>query len=195
MKFYLVRHGETDKNLEKVLQGRINTKLNENGIRQAETAAAHFAKLGIRFDRIWSSPLDRALQTARIIAGEQTELMTDERLLEMEYGPYEGRSFAEPDPELTRFFSDFAHEPAPEGMEQLPDIVERLGDFLTSIRSEEEGNVLIATHAIALKGALEYLAPEPDGAGWYRNVGNCSVYVTEYKDGKYSRPEEFFRLP
>ena len=79
------------------------------------------------------------------------------------------------DPELLRFFSDFVNEKAPEGMEELSDVVKRTGEFLKEIK-DLEGNILVFTHAIAMKGILEYLTPDAHGAYWSKYIGNCAVY-------------------
>lgn len=202
-RIYLVRHGQTAKNKERLLQGRSNLPLNETGIRQAETVRDYFRANDIHFDRVYSSPLIRAVQTARIIAGEETELITDDRLLEMDYGPYEGTSLINPSPEIVYFFQDFVHHPAPEGMESLAEVVERLRDFLGFVQKElagpgapereEEGetmNILISTHAIAMKGALEALTPDAGGIYWSKFIGNCGVYGTELSDDGFSVPVE-----
>ena len=194
MKVWFVRHGETAKNREKLLQGRSNAPLNDTGIRQAEKVRDCFKRHGISFDLVLSSPLIRATRTAGIIAGENTEIRTDERLLEMDYGPYEGTSLEHPSPEIIEFFSDFVHNPAPEGMESLEHVTERLGEFLNDLREEKAENVLVATHAIAMKGALEYLTPDSGGAYWSRYIGTCAVYGTEYDGKRYSVPEEVFFL-
>lgn len=190
MKIYLVRHGQTEKNREKLLQGRSDSPLNESGIRQAEEVRDYFRKEGIIFERIYSSPLSRAYRTAEIIAPE-TEILLDNRLLEMDYGPYEGSSLTSPAPEITEFFSDFVNHPAPPGMESLSAVTERLGDFLRDLSANDcSGCVLVSTHAIALKGALEYLTPDSKGSWWSRYIGNCAVFETVYDNGTFSVPEE-----
>ena len=91
--------------------------------------------------------------------------------------------------EVISFFMDFVNVPAPEGMEPLPAIVKRLGAFLKDIvREAESKNVLISTHAIAMKGALEFLTPESKGSYWAKNIGNCDIYVSRVTDGKFSVP-------
>ena len=85
-----------------------------------------------------------------------------QRLIEMDYGPYEGTDMTHLPPELLTFFSDFIPNPAPEGMEQLTSVIGRAGAFLEDIR-QLQGNILISTHAIAMKGLLEYLTPESQG--------------------------------
>ena len=92
---------------------------------------------------------------------------------------------------LEQPFLYYVHNPAPEGMEQLDSVVRRLGEFLEEIRTREiHGNILISTHAIAMKGALEYLSPDSKGGYWSKYIGKCAVYVCEIKDGRYTVPEE-----
>lgn len=175
---YLIRHGQTEGNAAKLLQGRRNVPLNDTGIHQAQDAGKRLSGAGIRFSRVYTSPLDRAAHTGRLVA-EGVEQVIDERLIEMEYGPYEGMSLADPAPEVLEFFKDFAHNPAPEGMEPLADVVARLGSFLEDVREVAlHKNALVCTHAIALKGALEYLTPESNGSYWSKYIGNCAVYAT-----------------
>ena len=186
---YFVRHGETAQNREKRLQGRRDVPLNERGEAQAKALGAWFRAQGIRFDRIYASPLGRAVETARLVAGDGAEIRTDERLIEMDYGPYEGMDLLRPDPAVIAFFKDFAGTPAPEGMEQLSAVVARLGDFLEAHRAEAaEHTVLLSTHAIAMKGALEYLTPASNGAYWSKFIGNCAVYTAACENGVYSIP-------
>ena len=63
---YIIRHGQTELNSRKVLQGRSDHPLNERGIAQAEEAAEKLKS--VSFDAVYSSPLIRAIQTARIVA-------------------------------------------------------------------------------------------------------------------------------
>ena len=186
---YIVRHGQTAGNRKKVLQGRSNLPLNEEGIRQAEEVRDYLRAEGVRFDRVYSSPLIRAVQTARIIAGEEAGILTDDRLLEMDYGPYEGLSLESPPPEIIYFFSDFAHHPAPDGMESLESVVRRSGEFIRDLRHAGCGNVLISSHAIAMKGILEYLTPGSDGAWWSKYIANCGIFRAEETEDGYAVPE------
>ena len=192
---YIIRHGETAKNKQKLLQGRSDVPLNERGSLQAEKAGAFFRERGISFDAVYSSPLIRAVQTAlqisNNIASASESIKIDNRLIEMDYGPYEGMDLEDPAPEVMAFFRDFAGTPAPEGMEQLGDVVSRLGEFLEEIIEEARtGNVLLSTHAIAMKSALEYLTPESHGSYWSKYIGNCDVYAVEVTDDGYGVPYE-----
>ncbi len=188
---YILRHGQTAHNRAQLLQGRSDLPLNEEGRRQAAAVGAFFRASGVRFDAVYASPLRRAVETARLAAGEDVPIRTDARLIEMDYGPYEGTDLQDPAPELLAFFRDFAHAPTPPGMEPLACVVSRLGGFLEELRGEASGRtVLLSTHAIAMKGALEYLTPASRGGYWAKYLANCAVYTTELVNGRFTVPAE-----
>ena len=94
MTFYLVRHGETDWNKEHRLQGQTNIPMNENGIRQMKDLAEKMAHQGLKVDKIISSPLDRAMDSAAIIAEAidySDEVLVDEDFIERSFGLLEGK--------------------------------------------------------------------------------------------------------
>lgn len=187
---YVLRHGKTDLNGAHALQGRSDLPLNEEGTQQAREVARRLLERGVVFSHVFSSPLQRAVQTARIVASG-VDVVCDDRLLEMDYGPYEGYDLRNLTPELAEFFRDFVHNPAPSGMEQLSSVVERTGAFVEDVRAlAAEANVLVSTHAIAMKGVLEYLTPESHGSYWSTYVGNCAIYVVECAGGTYGIPTE-----
>ncbi|MBR3004986.1 MAG: histidine phosphatase family protein, partial [Lachnospiraceae bacterium] len=95
---YIIRHGQTEMNNVKALQGRSDHPLNETGVKQAEDTAELLADQGIKFDYVFSSPLIRAVQTAKLISPEN-EPVVDERLIEMDYGKYEGLELSNMPPE------------------------------------------------------------------------------------------------
>ncbi len=185
---YIIRHGQTERNRRRVLHGRSDFPLNEAGIAQAREAADRLR--GLSFDAVYASPLIRAIETAKIVAPDM-EPIPDDRLIEMDYGPYEGMGLGELAPEVLTFFSDFVRNPAPPGMEPLGSVVQRAGAFLEDC-CKGGGNILVSTHAIAMKGMLEYLTPDSNGSYWSRNIGNCAVFTAEHlPDGTWSIPKEF----
>ena len=185
---YLIRHGQTEQNNRKILTGRANYQLNETGLAQARGAGVWLRERNIHVDLVYASPLDRALDTAALAApGVETRI--DERLIEMEFGPYEGMDLLHPAPEVKAFFSDFEHNPPPEGMEPLHEITARLGALLEELKPlAAEKNILLSTHAIAMKGALSWLTPPERGSYWSRYIETCAIYRTEVKDGAYTEP-------
>ena len=188
---YIVRHGQTQLNRQSVLQGRSDHPLNDVGREQAKSVGDAFREAGIVFDKVYSSPLGRAVETAELIAGD-APIEVEEALIEMDYGPYEGTDLHNLPPEVEEFFKDFTNHPAPDGMEQLSSVVARAGEFLVRLKAEAvHRDILLSTHAIAMKGLLEYLTPESNGAYWSTYIGNCAVYVTECIDGTYTVPTEW----
>lgn len=89
MKIYLVRHGETDWNQAGRLQGQTDIDLDAQGFAQAAEAAERLKE--VPFEIAFCSPLIRARHTAETIVGERKiTLTTDERLRELNFGPWEG---------------------------------------------------------------------------------------------------------
>ena len=190
---WLIRHGQTNMNIARRLQGRRDEPLNDTGRAQAQKAAEWFRRRDIRFDRVISSPLRRAAETAGIVAGDAVPFRTDDRLMELDCGPWEGADLRDPAPELGLFFSNPFLHPEPEGMEPLSHVEERLSAFLSDLKEEilPGENVLISTHAVALKGALQHLDPLPDGGWWANPVHNCCGYVFSLENGAYTKPEAY----
>ena len=93
MIFYLVRHGQTDWNNEKRMQGHMDIPMNEEGIRQINELAEGLIKEGIIFNRLISSPLDRARKSAEIIVektGFKDGILFDDDFIERSCGILEG---------------------------------------------------------------------------------------------------------
>ena len=89
-----VRHGETAHNRDGRLQGRVDLELSERGLDQAARLAGRFA--GATITNVFSSPLRRARQTAAAIAEVcGCEVEVDDRLIELDYGDWDGRPLAE----------------------------------------------------------------------------------------------------
>ena len=153
MNLYFLRHGVTDLNRQIIFQGRIDTPLNDEGISQAELAANYINKSSLKFDKIYSSPLIRAIDTCRIATGiDKAHFITDERLLEIDCGPFEGKKIFPATDEMMAFLeAPFDNEP-PNGIENMNSVKGRMVDVLNDIisSSDTSDNVLISSHGIAL---------------------------------------------
>lgn len=89
MNLYVVRHGQTEWNIMKKMQGSVDIPLNEKGIEQAYITKKNLENISI--DIIFCSPLKRAMQTAEVINQDRNlEIIYDERLRERNYGEFEG---------------------------------------------------------------------------------------------------------
>lgn len=92
MKILFVRHGETDWNIEKRAQGRKDIELNQNGVMQALEVKERLKD--VKIDKIFASPLKRAMKTAEIInENHSLEIISEQALIERNFGPLEGHQF------------------------------------------------------------------------------------------------------
>ena len=198
MKIYIIRHGETEWNTLRKLQGRSDTELNEVGIRLAEITAE--ALKDIPFDIAYTSPLKRAYKTAEIIVGDRhIPLIPDERIQEVSFGAYEGLGCSKdnyeiPDPEFEYFFQAPEKYVAKNGAESIEDLCKRTTEFLREITSNpelEDKTVLIATHGAALKGLLSSVGNKEKKDFWGMGVHrNCAVTELESHQGEITLIEE-----
>ena len=137
MVIYLIRHGETDWNTKRLLQGATDIPLNQNGIEVAQLTAEGLRE--VAFDLIFTSPLKRARETAEIIRGERKiPIIPDERLREISFGPYEGLCCQKdgwniPDPDFGNFFMNPGEYVPPEGGESIRHLCERTTEFLQEL--------------------------------------------------------------
>lgn len=190
MKLYIMRHGETDWNVEVRLQGCTDISLNENGIKLAEITGE--ALKDVKFDVAYSSPLGRAMETARLALNNSAiPIIPDERIQEISFGEWEGRRCGRQYNEIPvecmqYFFHDTAKYVAPPGGESFEEILARTGDFYEELIHKEEyenSNILISTHGAAVRALLQSVYR--DGDFWHGGVPkNCSVTIVELEHGK-----------
>ena len=180
---YLVRHGETDMNRQERLQGHIDCELNDTGLKEAELSHTLFERAGISFDRVYSSPLKRAVKTASVISGGK-EVIIEPLIMEMAFGDYEGRPYTEIDKGMWAFFHDPENVTPPACVEPTRKLQERTAQFIDRLRYESDKNVLVVTHGIALRAILSSILPDGEQAlAWKLPITNCIVYSFDIADG------------
>ena len=172
MQVIYVRHGETAWNESRRLQGWSDIPLNEAGILQAEKTRELLAD--ISFDRIVSSPLLRAKQTAEIIAeGRDVPLVVDERLKERGFGDLEGHPFTQDD--FNSWWKknfDFAAC----GMEPVEGFLARIRDLIDELwREHPDETILFVSHGGTFVGVDSYFNGYPDDGETLRFIPNCSL--------------------
>ena len=192
MIIYFVRHGETDWNVRKKLQGQLNIPLNQLGIRQAELTSEGMKD--IPFDCIFSSPLKRSYITAQIIRRDRPiEIIRDDRLKEIDFGKDNGRIFGKvlDDPHFLRYqryFYDPAHYKPVKGGESYPALMKRADDFYRECILPLEGKyetVLVSSHTTLIRCFILNLTGRPVDMLWKSTFGkNCSAVIFECINGK-----------
>lgn len=198
MKVYLIRHGETDYNKKRRLQGQCDTELNAYGRELAEITAEALRE--VPFDLAFTSPLKRAKETAKIILGDrQVPVVEDRRIQEISFGEYEGlccqgENFNIPDKSFRNFFDAPEKYTIPPGGESFEEVIERTGAFLTELIGTEaykDKTILVSTHGCALKAILANVKHPTLAQFWGAGVHkNCGVTIMEVADGKVNILEE-----
>lgn len=214
MKLYIIRHGQTEWNKSGRLQGQTDIALNENGRELAIKVGKAIKE--IPFDRVISSPLARAKETAELVlkenVGKASKMTTDERIKEISFGEYEGFSipstsmftgdpeYAITDPEFHNFFDAPEKYQPPKGGESIQHLIERAGCFLEELakeaveqekRGEKEELILISTHGAASRALLANIKHTELKDFWYPGVPkNCSVSIAETEDGVWKMVEQ-----
>ncbi len=177
---YLMRHGKTDWNAIKKIQGQSDIPLNEEGRRSAREARE--ANADLSFDICFCSTLVRAKETAAIfLEGKETPVVYDERLQEMGFGIYEGfeHVFEHPECPLYTLFQDPAGYRAEGGAESLEELRARTDAVLEERILPEVNNgknVLITAHGGVGASILSRFRNTPTERFWEDNlIGNCEL--------------------
>jgi alpha-ribazole phosphatase len=179
---YLIRHGETDWNQDKMIQGQTDIPLNARGRRQAEALAGRLSTVPLEL--IYTSDLNRASETAKIIAGKQPRqvpVVEMPELRELDYGLWEGLTRSEV---ARRFEEDWriwnkgGRIGSPTGGEESLSLARRAGRTFDAAVQERK-TVLISTHRVTLRTILCHALGLEQA---FRNrfaVMNCSLSALE----------------
>lgn len=187
MKIYLTRHGETEWNKQDRVQGILDSPLTEEGIEMAKTLSQ--LSKDIKFDKVYSSDLKRAEDTAKIIAPDN-EIITTPYLREIDVGNWSGRYFPtlkEEDKELYKIYFNEPHKysrPDGESLKHLMDRVERF--FEEYILNATDENILIVSHGVTIVGIFNYVEKVELKDFWTNRVlRNAKFNIIEYKNGEF----------
>ncbi len=180
----LVRHGETDYNVQTRFQGQNDVELNDHGKQQAKALGEHLAQETIH--SVFSSDLVRAHQTTKIItARKEREVILDQRLREMDFGDWEGLTYAEIEqnyPDELTVWQDDLMSTSPPGGETLKKFSGRVNLAVKDIiQSYTDQNVLIVSHGGVLQVILcQAIGLSPQSHWQFRldlaSISEISIY-------------------
>jgi len=144
---YLVRHGETDWNVKKLIQGQKDIPLNEKGRKQAEKLSGKLKK--VKFDAIYSSDLKRATETAKIIADKRKlNIIKSMAIRERYFGKYEGVSFKKSKVIFEIINNLMTNEKKNAKVEEEQKMIKRFISYIHEVSVQNLGKtILIVTHA------------------------------------------------
>ena len=173
----LVRHGETEWNVQRRYQGQFNVPLSSVGRQQAERIAQRLASQKI--DAVYASDLERAWETAAIIAAKHNLAVASEpRLRELKFGVLEGLTFDEAQiqyPEMiTAWMKDF-NQP-PQGAETIDLFNTRIVSLLDELKQKhDEESLLLVGHGGSLSEILRVVLDLSREKRWYLEMENASL--------------------
>ena len=189
MKIWVTRHGQTNLNLKKLMQGRTDEPLNDTGIAQAQSMREKLMEHnpGLQFDAVYSSPLIRAVKTASIIgAVSEEKIIKDERIIEADFGRYEMRKYYLVGLRMSLYWALPELFPAPPTVESVDSMIRRSHAFLKEIEQKDYDNVLVTCHGGILRVLSGYLSDNPRGYVWRPRPHNCEIRVFEVTGGKHT---------
>jgi broad specificity phosphatase PhoE len=189
MFWYFVRHGETEWNLKGLFQGATDIPLDDTGRAQAREAGDRVKSQNTFFEKVISSPLGRAIETAELISGisrDDERFIIDDRIREMSFGELEGTDYYSIKNNHGLLFRDPGNYVPECGEETYDSIMSRTVSFLDDMKKkygDGEGNILIQTHGACMRAMLLTLRGLDISEYWKLAVGNCEFFVFEVNGG------------
>ena len=183
-KLILIRHGQTDMNKDQLYYGRLDVPINETGKEQAENTRKNLVELEIDYDKIYSSPMKRAYETAEIVNYKNLEIEKDDELREMDFGIFEGLSYKEimkkyPE-EMEKLKKDWKTYSYVTGENPFM-LQKRALKFLEKI--DKNKNNMVVTHWGIICTLLSFLFSSELEGYWKYQVKNGGIVIIEFSDG------------
>lgn len=196
MELYIVRHGKTIWNAQEKLQGHADIELNDEGRAAAKELGEKLKDTQI--DIIYSSPLIRAHETAKLIRGNRDiPIITDDRLKELSFGDMEGITCSEWFDESCPyhyFFSEPDKYPTPPNGESFEEVCERTKEFLQEIIEPAASNcrrIMIVAHGALNKGLMCHIQNHDIKHYWGNGLQqNCECSIFRYENAVWETIKE-----
>lgn len=177
---YIMRHGKTEWNVQRRLQGRTDIPLNEEGRAMAESAGIRYKDIHI--DVCYCSPLVRARETAEILLkNRNVPIIADSRLAEMSFGVFEGTEnyFEVTDSAISPLFIQPEKYTVPvEGGESFGQLFSRTGEFIREVvepQLSENKDILIVGHGAMNNSIICQIRNIPIEEFWSTSIENCKL--------------------
>lgn len=189
MRIFLIRHGETEWNLQGKLQGNSEVRLTSEGVRQARLLAEHLPFQHV--DTIYSSDLSRAVETATILAKHfNLPVKKVPELREANFGDWEGRlirELAEESPnDFGKFFIDPERCHPPHG-ETFLECQARVMNVIRDIIAEHENqNVMVVSHGAAIRLIIGAALDMPIHKIWAISQFNTALNILRVDEGNFT---------
>ena len=187
-RIYLVRHGTTDWNKEEIFRGRAECKLNETGKAEARALAAYLEDIPLA--GIYSSPLSRAMETARPTAEfKSLEVISDPAFTDLDFGTWQGLPLKEAQeryPDLYRLWREQPGEVSFPGGENLTQVRNRAWEGLIRLAERNpQRTILIVTHRVVTKVLICAALGLDLSHFWQVKQDSTAINCFEYSRGNF----------
>ncbi len=179
----LIRHGETEWNVAELFRGQIDIALNETGVKQAELLAGYLSTSTI--EAIYSSPLQRALKTAELIAiPHQLKVNVEPDLIDFNFGKWQGLSHREVKERYGDLYARWINHPErvkmPDG-ETLDEVRRRTARVIDKVIKKHTGTVVIVGHRVVNKVIICALLGLDNSHFWKvrQDTGGISIFARQ----------------
>ncbi|HEY50790.1 MAG TPA: histidine phosphatase family protein [Dehalococcoidia bacterium] len=183
----LVRHGETEWNVAEVFRGQIDIGLSKTGVKQAELLAEYLSTAAI--EAIYSSPLQRARQTAGAIARlHELKVNVAADLIDFNFGRWQGLSHEEVKEKYGELYATWVTHPEQVSMldgETLDDVRKRVIRFIDKVIKEHPGTTAIVSHRVVNKVIICALLGLDNSHFWKIRQDTCGISIFIYQNEQF----------
>ena len=183
----LIRHGDTDWNVEEVFRGHVDVELNDIGIKQVQLLSRYLESVSIGV--VYSSPLKRALKTARMIAASHhITVKTARELIDFDYGEWQGMSHTSVKGKYRVLYDEWLNNPhlvkMPKG-ESLEDVRDRATSLVERIIAQHEGSIALVSHRVIHKVIICALLGLDNSHFWNIKLDTCGITTFVYENKRF----------
>ena len=175
MSLYITRHGETDYNVKNLVCGISDARLTEKGIEQAKKLAVSLQSVNYRY--LYVSPLQRAVDTANLANVRQLEMIVEPRIIEINFGKYEGIHRKDEGFLNNKHNLAFRYP----GGESFIELCKRVYEFLDEIKNQAVDNdVLLVCHGAVCRAVHSYFNDMTNDNIFNYQTDNCELLKYDY---------------
>ena len=183
----LVRHGQTAWNMSEIFRGRIDIDLDDVGLKQVELLGEHLADRKI--EAVYSSPLQRAVKTAKAIASRhKLEVKITPGLIDFDFGKWEGLSVPEVKEKFPVEFAEWAKNPhlvRVPGGDSLDDVTRRGMAVVAEAVGKHKDTIVLVSHRVVSRILMLAMLGLDNSHFWNIRQDTASITIFDYENGRY----------
>jgi len=183
----LIRHGDTDWNVEEIFRGRVDVELNAAGVRQAQLLARFLE--GVPMEAVYSSPLKRAFRTAKIVAAPHgLDVTASQELVDFHFGAWQGMSHDAVRDEFKALYYEWLRNPHRVrilGGETLDEVKRRADRLVNQVIATHANTVALVSHRVIHKVIICSLLGLDNSHFWSIELDTCGITTFVHRDNRF----------